>query len=300
MLKSQKKSWGWLAAFLMVAIGVWIAVSGYRTALRVPEIVRYRLTLPDMDADRPPLRIVLLADIHAGLPDMPPVRVRTIVAQVNALRPDLVLLGGDYVKGAPLGIGTIPMDRALAPLSGLRARLGVIAVLGNNDCAGGMGERAAALLQAGGIRVLRNQAALLPGLAVLGVDDVIHGRGNMGPVKRDFARQVSVLAQAAPGRVQREPVILLAHEPVFAAHAPDYADVTLAGHTHGGQMFPALTGRIIAWAGDLPAARGLMLVKGRPLIISSGAGTNNLPFRIGVPPEIVLLTLAGRPPSPRQ
>src|SRR3546814_9540307 len=88
-----------------------------------------------------------------------------------------------------------------------------------------------------GIRVLRNEVALLPGIAVLGVDDVIHCKGNMGPVKRDFERQVKALGQ---GR-WRQPVVLLSHEPAFAAYAPDYVNLALAGHTHGGPIFPAIT-----------------------------------------------------------
>src|SRR3546814_19765071 len=98
-----------------------------------------------------------------------------------------------------------------------RARLGVIAVLGNKDCADANGAPIAGLLARNGIRVLRNEVALLPGIAVLGVDDVIHCKGNMGPVKRDFERQVKALAQ---GR-WRQPVVLLSHEPAFASYAPD-------------------------------------------------------------------------------
>src|SRR3546814_2661163 len=91
---------------------------------------------------------------------MPPERLSRIVDQVNALVPDLILLGGDYVKGSPFGMGDIPAERAIAPLHGLRARLGVIAVLGNNDCADGQDDRIAGLLRTGGIRVLRNNVAL--------------------------------------------------------------------------------------------------------------------------------------------
>src|SRR3546814_11599730 len=78
---------------------------------------------------------------------------------------------------------------------------------------------------------------------------------------------------------------------LFAAFAPDYADLILAGHTHGGQMFPALTGRFVAHQNKLPAARGAMMVNGIPLVITSGVGTSNMPLRVGVPPEIVLLRI---------
>lgn len=281
------------AAFVLTGL---LAVGGYREAMRPPVAVHFRLAVADMSPGRRPLRIAFMSDTHTGRPDMLPDRLRGIVAQVNALNPDLILLGGDYIKGAPFGYGGIPVEQALAPLYGLRARLGVFAVLGNNDCVRGRGGRIAALLNAGGVRVLRNEAALLHGVAVLGIDDVIHCKGNMGPAKLDYARQLKTLG---PKAVPYGPVLLLSHEPVFARYAPEYVDVAFAGHTHGGQIFPAITGPLVARNAKAPKARGLMHIEaegGRrvPLLISSGAGTNNLPIRIGVPPEIVLLTLEGR------
>ncbi|API60668.1 hypothetical protein BSL82_16360 [Tardibacter chloracetimidivorans] len=260
--------------------------AGWRQAMERPHPVSYALPRGGSGGS-PPLTIAFLSDTHAGVPDMPPERLSRIVDQVNALAPDLILLGGDYVKGSPFGMGDIPAERAIAPLHGLRARLGVIAVLGNNDCADGQDDRIAGLLRTGGIRVLRNDVALLPGVSVLGVDDVIHCKGNLGPAKIAYDKQM----RSRAGERARDFVILLAHEPAFAAFAPDYADLILAGHTHGGQMFPALTGRFVAHQNKLPAARGAMMVNGIPLVITSGVGTSNLPLRVGVPPEIVLLRI---------
>lgn len=272
------------AALLAAAI-----VTGWRGAMRPPRVVRYDLTVAMPPSSRA-LRIAFLSDTHAGWPDMPPSRLESVVAQVNALKPDLILLGGDYVKGVPLDIGSIAEARAIEPLHRLQAPLGVVAVLGNNDCAHGGGTRAAALLKAGGIRVLRNDAVLLPGVTVLGVDDGVYCNGNMGPTKIAYTRQLQQQGQ----QQATAPVILLAHEPMFAPYAPPYAGVFLAGHTHGGQMFPAIVGRISAWQSALPKARGVMTVNGRPVVVTSGVGTNNLPLRIGVPPEIVLLTIRPR------
>lgn len=274
------------AALAAIAMTAW---AGYREAGQTPIVVRYRLQLATPLAR--PLHIVLMSDTHAGRPDMPPARLMSIVEQANALQPDLILLAGDYVKRAPFGLSEIPPEQAIAPLGRLRARLGVVAVLGNNDCQGHRGNMIAGLLERAGVRLLRNQALLLPGVAVLGTDDIIHCNGNMGPAKIDFARQLRQRGlKQWPG-----PVILLTHEPVMSRYAPPYADLAVAGHTHGGQMFPALTGPIVARGTRSPAVRGLMTViaeKRRvPLIITSGVGTNNLPLRIGVPPEIVLLTL---------
>src|SRR3546814_11166367 len=78
----------------------------------------------------------------------------------------------------------------MAPRHWLRARVVVIACLGNNDCADGQDDRSSGLLLTGGIRVLRNNVALLPGVSVLGVDDVIHCKGNLGPAKIAYDKQM--------------------------------------------------------------------------------------------------------------
>src|SRR3546814_1640850 len=78
----------------------------------------------------------------------------------------------------------------MAPRHWLRARVVVIACLGNNDCADGQDDRSSGLLRTGGIRVLRNNVALLPGVSVLGVDDVIHCKGNLGPAKIAYDKQM--------------------------------------------------------------------------------------------------------------
>lgn len=275
-------------AILLVA-AVAAALFGYREAVRPPVVVGY--DVPAGNGAAPALRVALLSDTHAGRPDMPPERLSAVVDQVNALKPDVVLLAGDYVKWAPFGLSAIPEAAAIAPFSRLRARMGVFAVLGNNDCARQRGNEIARLLTRAGVRVLRNETAMLPGLTLLGTDDVIHCRGNIGPAKIAFARETGARGLGRPPG----PVLLLTHEPVMAHYAPRYVDLVVAGHTHGGQMFPAAAGRWSARQTRAPRARGLMsvVVEGRqvPLLITSGVGTNNLPLRIGVPPEIVLLTL---------
>lgn len=287
LARTRNRRWAVIAGVALLAACVLAVIHGYREAVQRPLVVRYHI-VPKAVPDGPPLRVVFMTDTHAGQPDMPPARLGGIVDRVNAMRPDLVLLGGDYVKGLPFDIGGIPVGQALAPLYGLKARLGVVAVLGNNDCAHGQGDRIAGQMKRNGITVLRNQALLLPTIAILGIDDGVHCKGNVGPARISFEKQI----RAKGLENWHGAILMLSHEPVFASYAPDYVDLSLSGHTHGGQLFPLLTASIIARHNYLPAARGMMkTLTDKPLIISSGVGTNNLPLRIGVPPEIILLTI---------
>jgi len=80
-----------------------------------------------------PLRAILISDIHVAGPDMPPARLQRIVGQINTQRPDLVLIAGDFVSDKKISTHQYSVPEAIAPLSGLSARLGVVAVIGNHD-----------------------------------------------------------------------------------------------------------------------------------------------------------------------
>lgn len=114
---------------LLIAAIVFVAL-GYRHATAAPIVRRLTVHVPDYPAGAAATRIVLFSDIHAHGPDMPPARIATIVEQVNALRPDIVVLAGDFVGDNWIG-AQYPVAAAIAPLARLRARLGVYAVLGN-------------------------------------------------------------------------------------------------------------------------------------------------------------------------
>ena len=110
-----------------------LAIVGWRGATLVPVVVAYDVAVANWPAGMPALRIVLLTDIHAGVPDMPAVRVAAIVDQVNALRPDLIALAGDYHGGKLIDGDSGNLDDAVRPLARLRSRLGTFAVRGNHD-----------------------------------------------------------------------------------------------------------------------------------------------------------------------
>src|SRR3954468_21044233 len=114
-------------AMLILGIG-WC----YWTAVSDPVVREARVDLPGFPAGQAPVRVALLSDFHVQGPDMPPERLARIVAQVNAQRPDLIPLGGDFFGDRTLG-SQYPTNDVVAPLAGLRSRFGTIAVLGNHD-----------------------------------------------------------------------------------------------------------------------------------------------------------------------
>jgi hypothetical protein len=246
---------------------------------------------------RAPLTLAVMSDLHVSAATTPPQTIAAAVATVNALHPDVVLLAGDYLgKDWPRDPGAI--DAALRPLGHLRARLGTVAVLGNNDW-----EDAPSLIGAGlgrqGVHVLHNDAWVTPNVAILGIEELISNTAN--PVLAQERYQATI------ARRHMAPPILklwLAHQPAMFDRMTNTATLLVAGHTHGGQILPQvvvplvrLTLRVlhaIGRDGSWPASeyvRGLYANGGRRMLVTSGIGVSGLPLRIGVPPEIVSLRL---------
>ncbi|MCK8783924.1 metallophosphoesterase [Roseomonas sp. NAR14] len=254
----------------------------------------YRLSLPGWGA-RPPLSLCLLADPHCGGPWMPLARLHRIVALANALRPDLHLLLGDLPAHHRFA-APVPMDEAAAILSGLRAPLGTLAVLGNHDWwddAAVQRRRAGrpaieARLRRAGIPVLANAACRLAhgdGIWLCGTDSMLPYRAAQHLRADDLPATLAQLRDDAPA-------ILLAHEPDLFPEVPARIALTLSGHTHGGQV------RLFGHSPVVPSrygnryAYGLVEEAGRRLIVSGGLGCSILPVRLGVPPELTLVHLA--------
>lgn len=268
----------WLIALVVALLaGTAVLALGYRGATQAPVVAVYRIDDPRWPVDRPPLRIVLLSDTHAAGPDMTVARLRRIVARTNDLRPDLVALTGDYVSDKRLRTATVASEAAVAPFAGLRAPLGVHAVLGNHEHRRGAPELAAAIERAG-VTLLSNRSVDAGPVVVAGVDDYMTGNAD--------------LPAAMAGVDGRKPVILLSHSPDLFPEVDDRPAVTLSGHTHGGQIAPSPIGPIFtASRYGRRFAHGHVVERGRHLVVSAGLGTSLLPLRLGVPPEIVLVEL---------
>lgn len=215
------------------------------------------------------LRIGLLTDIHRSQTvshEMVDAAVRMLMAE----RPDLIVLGGDYVTWGDRRY-VAPAAEALAPLS---APLGVIAILGNHDDDRDM----PAALSAKGFTVLRDARTRLTvrgePLDLIGI--------------RYWTRRIVDIARLARGTVAH--AILLAHTPNRLYEAVDLAiPAVISGHTHGGQIVPPILGPIAARS--FPVVAGLERRQGTTIFVSRGVGTVYLPVRINCPPEVAVLTL---------
>lgn len=269
-----------LAGFLSLTIVVGSLVLGYMysVALRDPVIRRATIVMPDWPPGAPPLRVALLTDIHVGGPDMPPSRLAHIVRQVNALKPDLVLLGGDFVSDKPVDTKEYSGVQALAPFAALTAPLGAVAGYGNHDHWRGLADIDAGL-RAAHVRLLDNKAASIGPLSLGGVDDAFTGHD-------DLAATVTAMRKLAGAKV------LLSHSPDVAPAAPGDVTLILAGHTHCGQIR-------LPWIGALyyeskygaRFACGLTKDGRKRVVTSAGLGTSIVPLRLGAVPDLWLLTL---------
>lgn len=275
-----------LAVLLLFALAV--PVIGYRNAVADPIVRRANVGFESWPAGARAVRVALLADIHVQGPDLSPERMTRIAAQVNAQKPDLILLAGDFSGDRTLRTRLYSEREIAASLKSLKAPLGVYAVLGNHDHwrDGPAMQRAVA---AAGIPVLVNQAVRAGPLTIAGADDIHTGNADVEALMRSAA--------ALPG-----PTVVLSHSPDIAPALPPRFGLVLAGHTHCGQIVLPLIGYLATASryGERYAC-GMVREPGRTTIVSGGLGTSVLPFRFGAPPDFWMITMGPLAPaaSPR-
>ena len=234
------------------------------------------ISVPGLGAAFEGYRIAQLSDLHIG--GLGPRRhAERWVARANALDVDLVALTGDYVTS-----GTAFHHDIAAALTRLRARDGVVAVMGNHDYFGD-GEPMMSLLRAGFVTVLRNEHRIITRgddrLVIAGVDDTYTGRAD--------------IERALAGRDERLPLVALAHDPqLFRELARRGAALVLSGHTHWGQLaLPFVAERVNLSRLSYRYHAGLYFSGASTLYVHPGLGTTGPPVRLGAPPEITVLRL---------
>lgn len=285
LFASRRFRLGWgLAALSTIAwgLGVWAFLIEPAT-----------LTVRHVTVESPrwtgrPLRIGIISDTHVAAPHTDVARVERLVARMNDAQPDIVLLLGDYVGGHRPQADRPPSENAeilagVAAFSRLESPLGTWAVLGNHDSWFDDATVAAALEQAG-IPVMDNRARRIDrdtgAFWIAGLADM-HAT-DQPPRVGATLRQVT----------DEAPVVLMTHWPDPFAEVPDRVALTLAGHTHCGQVVLPVVGRLVH-ASRLSERWpcGLYDEGGRKLFVTGGVGVSILPVRFRAPPEIVILTL---------
>lgn len=263
-------------------------------------IEKHRARVPKLPASWEGEKVVLLSDLHVGMPLASERALRRAVQRTLLERPRLVLLGGDFVHGDRGAVERVAS--LLRPLAA--AGLDCYAVLGNHDYAmpnkdssmdDSLASHLASCLTAAGIRVLHNETLLLPGSG-----EPLHlvGLGSH-TARRD--RPAEVLKKLPPDAPR---IVLMHHPATFDACPADLAPFAVAGHTHGGQVRLPMSPvqRRLAYGKEIETLLGGWIdhvriegfgAEGNRLYVSRGVGCSVAPVRLFCPPELTIFTLAG-------
>lgn len=281
----RRRYWLFAVLSLAVALPVWSVV--IEPGLLVTKRIHFRTE--KWPVGYPATRIAFIADFHTGSFRNGLDNLRRVVDRVNALKPDLILLGGDYViQGVLLG-SPVPAESIAAELARLKAPGGVIGVLGNHDWWEG-GEKIRRIFGRAGLILLENQARAV---RLAGRRFWIVGLAD------DMTRAPDVL-KAFAQVPDSEPAVVLMHDPANFADLSTRPVIALAGHTHGGQVYLPLFGALVnASRAPLKHSYGLVRENGKDMYVTSGIGTSILPVRLNMPPEIVLITIRNSTESAR-
>ena len=218
-------------------------------------------------------RIVFLTDIHYG-PFFSKERVESLVNQTNALKPDMIILGGDYVTNDPTSVESV-----FSILSKLKAPLGVYGVLGNND----PHNVSIQAMESGGITYIGNNAVWI------GNNSSRIRVGGVGDMDTDVPNQLPILQGVTP----QDFVILVSHKPdYFPKVSKSRVDLVLSGHTHGGQItFFGLYAPFVNSQYGQEYISGVKKLGNDTMIISNGIGMVWAPMRFFARPQIIVITL---------
>jgi hypothetical protein len=226
------------------------------------------------------MKIVAVSDLHVGSPFVDDAKIDRVVAMINETQPDLVVILGDFIQRDKDDRVLVEPEKIAEKLKSLRARYGVFAVMGNHDWWYD-GQRVRRAMEAVGIRVLENDVAQIQKdgqtIWLLGVPDY-------------WTRQPLDIRPALQKITSPGPIIALTHNPDVFGELPSNIILTLAGHTHGGQVnFPFVGRPIVPSKFGERYAAGHIQENNRHLFVTTGIGTTGMAVRFRVPPEIAVL-----------
>lgn len=238
------------------------------------------MKIPGWNSRLDGLKVAVVGDIHAGRPFFEDWRVRRIVEKTNSLKPDIVLLVGDYVNGGWYQ-SAMDLKKLGGYLAEIKAPLGVYAILGNHDYLYGAGE-IRKMINSTGIKLLENSCAKVK---APGGDFYVSGIAD--PLSADYS-----YSQALAGTGKNAPVIFLSHTPDVFREIPSEVGVTFSGHTHGGQVRLPFIGALFSntFRGD-KLVEGEYRRDGKTIFVTRGLGTSRIPARFMCTPAITLVSM---------
>jgi predicted MPP superfamily phosphohydrolase len=286
-----------MVASFVGAVPFLAALYGFARERLQFEIVKVDITFPGLHPNLDGLTIVQLSDIHVG-DFMPLEEVRRAVEMANGLGAHLGVITGDFVTSAG-----DPLAECIAELGRLIAPLGVWGCNGNHEIYAGAEDEAEVLFRQHGMQLLRQSAT-----------QINWNGASLNLIGVDYQRSVQITGSVMPtlggaeSLVRRDiPNILLSHNPnTFYSAAELGIELSLAGHTHGGQVNIEIVNhswsparfmtRFVAGLYQLPMGQKADTSDGKSnhlasLYVNRGLGTLGVPARIGANPEITLLTL---------
>ncbi|MGD9968535.1 MAG: metallophosphoesterase [Hyphomonadaceae bacterium] len=285
MQTGRSTRWALLGVIALFETAYWLNV--YAWFIEPSLLVVRRVEIASEQWQGPSLTIAVVGDTHVGGSHVDAARMGRIVARVNELRPELVVLLGDYVNGHATEAERTPAENqeiagGIATFAALRARYGVVAAIGNHDVWYDRTLVTTALQDAGAAALWNRHVVIRRSggaFVVAGLEDDLTG-------DPDFAASLD----GAPAGTD---TIVISHSPDPFVDFPDNAALMLAGHGHCGQVTIPFMGRPIVPLRNRRFGCGLIEENGAAMYVTAGIGTSIAPVRFLNPPEIVLITLRG-------
>ena len=246
------------------------------------KVVEYNIESPKWSSK--PLKIALIADTHAIWPWMSVKHLEHIVKKVNQQDADIILLLGDLVATHPFGIPIKP-EKGITPYEVLKSKCGTYSVLGNHDLDGHEDSKWAKAIRESNLNLLENAATKVK---CNGETFWITGLEELWWQNKNIEKTLSQVTDNAP-------VILMTHNPDAFVNTPQSVALTVAGHTHRGQIRLPFWGAVEAVIPSRYGKRflyGHIIEDGKDLVVSGGLGTTGIPLRFLAPPEVVIINLS--------
>lgn len=287
-MQTLKKVFRYFSRIVLAGMIIGLILLGYTYFIEPDRLVvkEVSLNVPNWSRELNGFKVVAVSDIHGGSHAITEEKIRSIVGQINAQNPDIVVMLGDFVsqvhddKSIKDRDLKMPIETIVQNLSGLKTKFGVFVVIGNHDW--WYDEKKCRMeFEKVGFTVLENEtksfAVNNTTVNILGIEDFW---------KREIVNVNGVLDKLPI----QENIIGITHNPDSFEQTPDSLAILFAGHTHGGQVnFPFIGAPIVPSKKEFTA--GHIEKNGKNLYVTTGIGTSGLPFRFRVPPEIVVVTL---------